>query len=114
MKYVANSFSLGMIPEGSGLFPEICELVFVPSLTGVTSLVGHKETAAILGVDFAGRVTYKAEAGDVVYVAQYDGPRLPEGATSLPDGARFRWFAVQFWDCMAKLARAHGFERSWG
>ena len=33
------------------------------------------------------RITNKANIGDTIIVAQYNGPRLEEGATSLPEGA---------------------------
>ena len=34
------------------------------------------------------------EPEDLVVVAQYVGPRLPEGATSLPENAKIDYFAV--------------------
>jgi hypothetical protein len=93
MTYIGSAFSLGMLPEGRA--PLILELPERPSFEGLTSVVGHADTAAILGVAF-NRSTLKLVPGDVLIVAQYDGPRLPEGATSLPEGARFRWFKVHF------------------
>ena len=33
------------------------------------------------------RITNKVDIGDVLIIAQYNGPRLEEGATSLPEGA---------------------------
>jgi hypothetical protein len=32
--------------------------------------------------------------GDRVLVGQYSGTRLPEGATTLPEGATIRWLVV--------------------
>jgi hypothetical protein len=40
------------------------------------------------------RATVQLTAGDVLFVAQYSGPRLPEGATSLPDGAKIEFLRV--------------------
>jgi len=38
---------------------------------------------------------------DLVVVAQYIGPRLPEGATELPANARIEYFTVQIIDSSA-------------
>jgi len=91
MKYLSNAFSLGMLPRGAA--PLIQELDGRPSFDGLTSVVGHADTAAILGVAF-NRATLRLAAGDVLIVAQLDGPRLAEGATTLPEGASFRWFEI--------------------
>lgn len=50
------------------------------------NFVGHQSTADLLGME-ANRVTLQAGAGAILIVAQYDGPRLNEGATELPEGA---------------------------
>lgn len=47
------------------------------------------------------RETMKLDAGDVLVVAQYVGPRLPEGATELPPNARIEYFTVQIIDSSA-------------
>lgn len=91
-RFLGNAFSLGMLPKGAA--PAIRELEGQPDLSGLESVVGHADTAAILGVAF-NRVTLKLSKGDVLIVAQLDGPRLPEGATALPEGASFRWFEVK-------------------
>jgi hypothetical protein len=68
--------------------------------TTATSAVGHETTAAIfatlLGREVpVARATLQLQPGDTVLVGQYSGPRLPEGATSLPDGAAIRWIVVR-------------------
>jgi hypothetical protein len=40
-------------------------------------------------------VSVALASGDEAVVAQYVGPRLPEGATALPEGANFSWFLVR-------------------
>jgi hypothetical protein len=40
----------------------------------------------------------KLNQGTRLLVGQYDGPRLPEGATSLPEGATLTWFKVELVD----------------
>ena len=87
---------------------------------GIISAVGHEDTAKVfsaeLGVEvpanratvtitpesgpilltvarFAGTVTITPESGPIL-LGQYKGPRLPEGATTLPEGAEIQWFLV--------------------
>ena len=57
------------------------------------SIVGHPDTAAVLGVKF-NRVSVKLNKGDVLYVAQIVGGRLPEGCTTLPEGFTFKFLKV--------------------
>jgi hypothetical protein len=95
MLYIANAFSLGMVPRGL-LHRVRCDPIAPPVLGGVDfiSAVGHADTAMLLGVPMA-RISIALQPGDVLYVAQYVGQRLPEGATELPPGARFDWVAVR-------------------
>ena len=92
MRYIANAFSLGMVPR------ELLGRVRLtpcnpPALDGLESCVGHADTAAVLGVAMR-RVSVTLQAGDVLYVAQLAGGRLPEGTTVLPDGFSFSWVEV--------------------
>lgn len=65
----------------------------------VISAVGHADTAAVfsavldrpIGVN---RVSIKLTGEDRLLVGQYIGPRLPEGATTLPEGATIEWWVV--------------------
>ncbi len=103
MIYVSNAFSLNMLAVKN------CQL----SVKGVNprqvaqlldgevwvSVVGHEPTAKLLsantGVDIRfNRVTAKLEKGDTLFVGQYIGPRLEEGATTLPEGATIEWCVV--------------------
>ena len=63
------------------------------------SAIGHVDTARILSnmleIEVAvSRANVKIISGDYAVVAQYVGPRLPEGATQLPEGAEIRFFVV--------------------
>ena len=65
----------------------------------ITSVVGHVDVAEIFSAIFSrripvNRITVKLEQGDIALVGQYVGPRLPEGATKLPEGARIEWWIV--------------------
>jgi hypothetical protein len=94
MIYVANAFSLGMISPSD--LPNVrFAPIQRPVLDGLqwTSAVGHADTAALLGVPMA-RITVALKPGDTLYVAQLQGPRLPEGTTVLPAGSSFAWVAV--------------------
>lgn len=57
------------------------------------SVVGHPDTARVLGVAF-NRTSIHLHKGDILYVAQLRGGRLPEGATTLPDGFTFSYEKV--------------------
>ena len=65
----------------------------------IESAVGHADTAAVFSAILgrlvaANRVNVKLEAGVVLLVGQYIGQRLPEGASTLPEGARIEWWTV--------------------
>lgn len=65
----------------------------------VVSAVGHADTAAVfskeLGEDVEfNRISLKFGESDVLLVGQLTGPRLPEGSTTLPEGATISWLAV--------------------
>jgi hypothetical protein len=92
MKYISNAFSLGMVPRELLTTVRIapCES---PDVHACTSIVGHADTAAVLGVPF-NRASVTLVSGDVLYVAQLQGGRLPEGCKALPEGASFAWVKV--------------------
>ena len=65
----------------------------------IESCIGHASTAAIvsalLGVEVSvNRCDVRLAKGESALVAQYLGPRLPEGATSLPEGAKIEFAIV--------------------
>ena len=66
----------------------------------LVSAIGHADTAKVvgglIGVDLsANRANVFLKPGEKMVVAQYIGPRLPEGATQLPDGARIEFRLVK-------------------
>lgn len=93
MQYVANAFSLQMVDSADLPKVRFEPLSEAPNLDGVTSAVGHQDTAAVLGVPF-NRISVQLVSGDVLYVAQLTGGRLPEGSTTLPEGFAFQWVKV--------------------
>lgn len=73
-----------------------CSVSFeeVPALPeGLVSAIGHQDTANVLGVP-VNRISVHLAKGDVAYVAQLTGGRLPEGSTTLPDGFEFKFIKV--------------------
>jgi len=87
--YLLNAFSLQMVDlPCKADFEEVAELP-----TGLTSAIGHQDTANILGVEM-NRISVKLHAGDIAYIAQLQGGRLPEGSTTLPKGFSFKFIKV--------------------
>lgn len=71
---------------------------------GFTSAIGHVDTAQVvsglLGMDVpANRISISLESGkDTLIIAQIMGGRLPEGATTIPDGMRIDFIKVEVLD----------------
>jgi hypothetical protein len=103
MVYVTNAFSLNMLPDNCVL-AHILVTKLSPDnarefLRGnnFQSYIGHPDLASIasniLGMSLAvNRQTLTVKEGDALLVVQYRGPRLPEGTTTLPEGA-----TIEFW-----------------
>ena len=116
--YICNTFSLSMLDRDSQLSaPRIPKPIDNPEYflgatykrTKVVSAVGHADTASIfaeiLDVDSfpeffpnglkPNRINVSlTNPKDHALVGQYIGPRLPEGATTLPEGARIDWWLI--------------------
>ena len=101
---VCNAFSLNMV-FGFPVTVEVQEFANVQNVREylanfrVESAVGHADTAALfsnlLGVEIpCERRTVSLRQSQSIVVGQYTGPRLPEGATTLPEGASVRWLLV--------------------
>jgi hypothetical protein len=88
--YLLNAFSLQMLTA----FPSNVKFEEVETLpNGLVSAIGHQDTANVLGVPM-NRVNVSLSKGDVAYIAQLQGGRLPEGATTLPNGFTFKFIKV--------------------
>lgn len=108
---IVNAFSVNMLendgkPVNVAFIPVpnpatlLRELPRMDPQFEVVSAVGHPDTATlfsgILGTTVAmNRTTVKLQGQDELLLGQYNGPRLPEGATELPAGARIDWFIIQ-------------------
>ncbi len=118
--YLVNAFSLNMINIGNDTLTVTVKKLTVDEAKrllapeghlapNVVLAIGHTDTARLVG-DLLGfpegdiarmveaaqtRPTVKMSTGDKAVVAQYIGPRLPEGTTKLPEGARIEFFLVE-------------------
>ena len=105
---LANAFSISMLcwPYGS-LAPAVAcftrvslrEVSERARREGIESYVGHADTARLLsnllGVEVpVNRASLALNATDELVVAQYRGPRLPDGTTELPAGATIEFYQV--------------------
>lgn len=97
--YLSNAFSLQMQGE---FFSEASPISIEDVPKNFISIVGHADVASVmsdlLGIDVpVNRTTVFLLPGDVLFVGQYCGPRLPEGATKLPQGAKIKWYRVDLY-----------------
>lgn len=98
-----NAFSANMLSE----FPCAVDFTAISSAAarcnladGFQSAVGHADTAAVFSAVLGIPVPYRRETvtlrpGQTAIIGQYSGPRLPEGATTLPEGADIKWLLVE-------------------
>ena len=101
MLYITNAFSIQMLPT------EVIGLTFKPitqkqakkmvKANVFVSAIGHGDTAnmvsKLLDTNIPmNRISVNLKDDDVLLVAQLSGGRLPEGATTIPDG-----MSIQFW-----------------
>ena len=99
MTLLTNAFSLQMVAnlDTSAVIVEKVSPSDVPA--NAISAIGHADCARICSeilnrkVD-VNRTSQRLQPGDVLYVAQFTGGRLPEGATTLPEGVSLQFFRV--------------------
>jgi hypothetical protein len=103
MRYIVNAFSLSMLSgdEATLSIEKVTqgEARHIVEDGPYVSAVGHQTTAdlftSLLGVTVGlNRTNVILGAGDELLVGQYSGPRLPEGATKLPEGAVVTWWVI--------------------
>lgn len=98
--YISNAFSFNMVSVDNFMLVRAEKISCSDIPKDVVSAIGHADTArvvsGILGFEVAcNRMQVSLEPGDILYLAQYKGPRLPEGATTLPEGATLEFLKVQ-------------------
>ena len=99
--FLLNAFSLSMLQFPADLsVREITLDQAKEELVNFKSAVGHPDTATMIG-DLLGatvvvdRINVSMLSGDKAVVAQFSGPRLPEGTRTLPKGSTFKWLLVE-------------------
>ena len=97
MIYISNAFSLQMVPEDCSLDVSGVELhdlkCIVKDNPYVHSIIGHADTANVVSKMLGAKLPANRESimlmpDDILFVAQVVGGRLPEGATTLPEGVK--------------------------
>lgn len=110
MLFLTNAFSLNMLePQHVKINANRVDAATAASTIAgapargqpVTGCFGHQDIAAVASAELAmdapdlfgvSRRTVSVRKKDEVIVAQYSGPRLPEGTTRLPEGATIVWW----------------------
>ena len=119
--YIGNAFSLQML-EGGNAHISVKEIAVGDAAAfakNATSCVGHPDTAAVFSEQLRvtvpmNRMNVKLNAGDNLIVGQLTGGRLPEGATTLPEGFKIEWKLVTVERVskteyfLAEIERLHG------
>lgn len=110
--YILNASPLSLFPAQHRLLLEWWPLTtaeaaarvaeHVANGDAVRSALGHADLAGLVSRLLAyplapDRTSVTLAAGDRALVCQYRGPRLAEGTTRLPDGARLDWYWLQDW-----------------
>lgn len=98
-KYLGNAFSLQMLDTTVASTISVVPVQASDIPVDCISCIGHPDTAqvvsGILGRAVAyDRISVSLDKGDVLYVAQITGGRLPAGATTLPDGFSLTFLRV--------------------
>lgn len=102
-KIISNAFTLQMIADLSVkrnfTVEPLSDQEAAEFAKNSESSVGHTDAATVmssaLGVPVAmNRRDDRLDFGDQVLVGQYTGGRLPEGATTLPEGKKYTWLLV--------------------
>jgi len=110
MLKLANAFSLNMLNTEVETHVLVTKRISKEEAKellkeGFENYIGHKDIANVVSNELGlpvemneKRPNLLLNPEDVVVIAQYIGPRLPEGATELPPNARIEHFTVQIID----------------
>lgn len=99
MNYIGNAFSLQMLDANAFYDISVCSVNPEDIPKKITSCIGHPDTAAVVSAELGrdipvNRINAHLRPGDALYVAQFVGGRLPEGATRLPEGFAIKYMKV--------------------
>jgi len=104
MLYITNAFSLNMLPthKATSLFINPIskdDAAKIATSMPFIAAVGHPDIATIIANDLGihikpDRATIHLTDNDKLLIAQYIGPRLDPGTTTLPDNAKIQYFII--------------------
>lgn len=102
MKYLGSSHSMQMYDLSAPFMLKVTPLTKEEAACmlqavrdgDIISAIGHQDTANVLGVPM-NRISLHLNKGDILYVSQLTGGRLPEGSTTLPEGFKFTFIKVE-------------------
>jgi len=100
MTKIGNAFALSMVDVPCQIDVKSLNADQVRNFAPFESCLGHKDIAAIVSsiigieIPFA-RINVKLVSGEKMIVAQYIGPKLPEGVKELPAGSRIEFRLVE-------------------
>lgn len=98
--YLGNAFSLQMLDVTVANTVNIVPVAISEiASSDFVSVIGHADTANVVSNILkrdvpTNRISVRLEKGDILYVAQVTGGRLPEGATTLPEGFTLAFLKV--------------------
>lgn len=105
---VTNAFSLNMLAVNSASTAVQVHPISkararqaLDAYEETSSAVGHADTAKVFSAELGVEIPFVRSTiqlwpdDDRLLVGQYKGPRLPEGATTLPEGATIEWFIIE-------------------
>lgn len=95
--FIGNAFSLQMVADNAIIAKVEVSPEEIP--TEAVSIIGHADTAAVVGSILGrnvpcNRASVMLDDEDTLYVAQVVGGRLPEGATTIPDGMEIKFYRI--------------------
>ena len=100
-QYLSNAFSLQMLDTSTETFLQVTPVgAEEVAAADFMSVIGDADTANVVSGILnrevkMNRQSVKLTLMDTLYVAQVVGGRLPEGATTLPEGFRIEFLKVR-------------------
>lgn len=99
MKYLGNAFSIQMLNVTDTLQVSVTKIQPEEVPAEAMSVIGHMDTANVVSTILGrpvemNRKSVKLSSGDELYVAQLVGGRLPEGATTIPEGMKMEFYKI--------------------
>lgn len=97
--YISSSFSLNMVSGNDFTLLRVRKVAPSDVPQDAVSVIGHIDivriVSSLLGREVAmNRTSISLNWDDTLYVVQYKGPRIPKGASHIPEGGTLEFFEV--------------------